>query len=289
MLFDGPGTRSELADYYHEVSRTDYYAGEVMKEVEAQGIAGNTYFIYCADNGRPFPRCKTFLYDSGIKTPLIFTGPGIKPGRTASLVSSVDYAATFLELAGLEKPPTVQGVSFSKVLRDSKATVREVAFAERNWHVYQVHHRMVRFGDWLYSWNAWPERYSLSGESSWTNQFPAVGELWAAAEQGKLTPAQALLTKAPQPPEMLFNVKSDPNQFENLAGSPKHAEVMKQARALLDQWKRETGDSVSKNPTPDRGGLHEGGGRSNTKRGDFPGADHKATQINKPGPLKLSH
>jgi arylsulfatase A-like enzyme len=287
MLFDGPRTRQELADFYHEVSRTDHYAGELMKELEAQGIADNTFFIYCADNGRPFPRCKAYLYDSGIKTPLLIVGPGVQAGRTASLVSSIDYSATFLELAGVKKPETVQGVSFVPILRDPKATVREVVFAERNWHVYQVHQRMVRFGDWLYTWNAWPERHSVSGESAWRDKFGAVDELWAAAEAGRLTPAQALVTKAPQPSEMLFNVKADPHQFENLAGQDAHSEVLRQARALLERWKEQTGDSVPEKPTPDRGPLNESSG-GNLTRGDFPGASRSAEAIHHPGPVRLS-
>jgi N-sulfoglucosamine sulfohydrolase len=55
-LFDGPKTRKDLADYWHEVSRTDFYLGELRKELKRQGIEKNTYIIYCADNGRPFPR-----------------------------------------------------------------------------------------------------------------------------------------------------------------------------------------------------------------------------------------
>lgn len=285
MMFDGPETRRDLAEYYHEVSRTDYYAGELMKELQAQGITENTFFIYCADNGRPFPRCKTYLYDSGMRTPLLIVGPGVKTARTRSLVSSIDYSATFLELAGVEKPRSIQGMSFAAILRDPGATVREVAFAERNWHVFQSHQRMVRFGDWLYTWNAWPDRYSVSGESAWT-KFPAAAELWAAAEAGKLTPAQALLTQKPQPAEMLFHVGYDPHQFHNLAADTKHAAVLSQARALLDQWKAATGDSVPQDPTPDRGALHEATERR-TKSGEFPGATKDASHINDPGPMKL--
>jgi len=287
MLFDGPGTRKELAEYYHEVSRTDHYAGELMKELEKQGIADETYFIYCADNGRPFPRCKTYLYESGIKTPLIIRGPGIQRGRSASLVSSIDYSATILELAGIEKIPSIQGVSFVPLLRDPAATVREVVFAERNWHVYQVHQRMVRFGDWLYTWNAWPERHNVSGESAWTKKFEAAGELWAAAEKGLLTPAQRLLTEKPQPAEMLFNVKDDPHQFTNLVDEPDRAAILSQCRSLLAQWTKETGDSVPKNPTPDRGVLHDDK-KGTTTRGDFPGADQNAAANLSPGPIKLN-
>jgi arylsulfatase len=286
MLFDGPGTRGDLSGYYHEVSRTDFHAGELMKELEAQDIADRTYFIYCADNGRPLPRCKTYLYDSGIKTPLLIVGPGVPPGRTGSLVSSIDFSATILELAGLEKPASVQGVSFAPVLRDPSATVREVAFAERNWHVYQNHARAVRTGDWLYIWNAWPERHNVSGESAWMDRFPAARELWNAAREGSLTPAQALLTEKPQPAEMLFYVKRDPNQFENLADDPEHRDTLDRLRGLLDRWKSETGDSVPQNPTPDRGPLNQASG-GGVKRGDFPGASNEATSINRPGPVTL--
>jgi arylsulfatase len=286
MMFDGPETRRDLAEYYHKVSRTDYYAGELMKELQAQGVAENTFFIYCADNGRPFPRCKTYLYDSGMRTPLLITGPGVKAARTRSLVSSIDYSATILELVGLEKPRSIQGVSFAAILRDPAATVREIAFAERNWHVFQSHQRMVRFGDWLYTWNAWPERYSVSGESAWT-KFPAAAELWTAAQEGKLTPAQVLLTQKPQPAEMLFHVSNDPNQFHNLAGDEKHAAALRQARSLLDQWKTATGDSVPTDPTPDRGALHEATERK-TKPREFPGAANDAAHKNDPGPVKLT-
>ena len=74
-------TRKDLADYYHEVSRTDTYVGKLRAELKKQNIEGDTYVIYLADNGRPFPRDKVRLYNSGIKTPLIITCPGkLEPG-----------------------------------------------------------------------------------------------------------------------------------------------------------------------------------------------------------------
>lgn len=285
MLFDGPGTRQELAEYYHEVARTDYYMGELLRTLDELGQTQNTYVIYCSDNGRPFPRCKTYLYDSGIRTPLIIAGPGVARGRSDSLVSSIDVAATLLELAGVEKPESVQGVSFANVLADPQAVSRDVVFAERNWHVFQNHERAVRSGDWLYIWNAYPERHNVSGESAWF-RFPAVKELWNAADAGQLTPAQSLLTQVPQPAEMLFNVEEDPNQFVNLADDATRHEVLKRMRNLLARWQDETGDSVPVSPTPDRGPLHEGG-KGDTIRGDFPGAARRATIINAPGPIRL--
>jgi arylsulfatase len=165
--------------------------------------------------------------------------------------------------------------------------VRDVAFAERNWHVYQLHERAVRHGDWLYIWNAWPDRHNVCGESSSFDLFPAARELWEAAEQGQLTDAQKLLTLPQQPQEMLFNVKRDPYQFTNLAGSPEQAKVLGQMRGLLAEWKGQTGDCVQQNPTPSRQPLHEES-KSKVVYGEFPGAANNATKINRPGPIAIN-
>src|SRR5947209_3813125 len=117
-LPDVPETRKDLGLYYDEINRLDSYVGKVLEELERQGVADNTVVLFLSDNGRPFPRCKTWLYDSGIRTPLIVRWPGhVKPGGACgSLVSSVDLAPTILELAGVPIPPTVQGKSFVPLL-----------------------------------------------------------------------------------------------------------------------------------------------------------------------------
>ncbi|MEZ6124698.1 MAG: sulfatase [Planctomycetaceae bacterium] len=285
MLFDGPGTRHDLAGHAHEVSRTDHYVGEVIQELKKQKLTESTYVIYCSDNGRPFPRCKTYLYDSGIRTPLIITGPGVATGRTTSLVSSIDFSATILDLAQTAIPATVQGISFRSILKDPQQTVRDVAFSERNWHVYQNHERSVRWKNWLYIRNAWPDRHNVSSESS-NFRFPAAKELWEAAADGRLTAAQRLMTEVPQPPEMLFNVSTDPHQFENLIDDTGHQQVAAQMRQFLDTWTAETGDSVPESPTPDRDELHRES-KKPFRRGEFPGATHDAQHINRPGPVRF--
>jgi Arylsulfatase A and related enzymes len=286
MLYDGPLTREELAKFYHEVSRTDFYVGELLKELEAQGISDDTYFIYCSDNGRPFPRCKTYLYDSGIRTPLIIAGPGVRAGRTQSLVSSIDYAPTILQLAGVDIPETVQGVSFEPILGDPEKTVRDVAFAERNWHVFSLHERMVRTRDWLYIWNAWPDQHNVCGESAFFD-FPAARELWEMADAGKLTDAQKQLTLPHQPAEMLFRISEDPDQLVNVASDPRWSSILGEMRSLLNIWKQETRDSVPENPTPSRDALHGGARTSGTlERSELPGSAAGATGINQPGPVR---
>lgn len=287
MMYDGPGTRDMLCGYFHEVARTDYYVGQVLDELQKQNLTDRTYVIYCSDNGRPFPRCKTYLYESGIQTPLLITGPGVTSGRTESLVSSIDFSATILDLAGVTIPDTIQGRSFRPVLSDPRAVTRQVAFAERNWHVFQNHARAVRCGDWLYIRNAFPERHNLSGESA-TFRYAAVKELWQAAADGRLPPHVALLTKPQQPAEMLFNVVDDPHQFHNLAQNSDHRQQLQQMQRLLDSWVQATGDSVPANPTPDRQPIHSDNRHpKDFQRGDFPGADRNAASGNAPGPVKV--
>ncbi len=284
FLVDGEQTRKDLVGYYHEVSRTDHYAGELIKELKRQGVADNTYLIYCTDNGRPFPRCKTRLYDSGIKTPLIVWCPGkVKPGRTSSLVSAIDFSATILDLAGLKRQPTIQGVSFAKILTHHEAVTRDFCFAEHNWHVYQAHQRMVRTGKWLYIKNNYPDRQVLCKESDPT--FPAGKELWEAHKAGKLKPAQNDIFLKPRPKEELYDVTKDPYQLHNLALSDGHDDALKKMRTVLQQWTDQTGDSVPDNPTPDRDTI-DGKRIKGWKHREFPGKSKSATTINHTGPVR---
>ena len=293
-LYDGPVTRKDLAEYMHEVSRTDYYMGRLRAELKRQGVEKDTYIIYMTDNGRPFPRCKSRLYDSGIRTPYLIARPGtIVASETHSLISSIDISATILELAGAKKDKRIQGVSFAPILENSKVTVRDYVFAEHNWHVYQAHERMVRFGNFLYIRNNFPNQPNLSYESD--DHYPAGLELWQAHAAGKTNPKQHQLFANPCPPEELFQVNGDPHQLSNLADNPKHAKTLKQARALLTKWTKQTGDSIPANPTPNRHDpprienekiLPPGKAKTRNPHAEMPGVSNNATKINHPGPVR---
>jgi len=72
---DTPSVRNDFAHYYDEIGRLDDYVGKVMAELDKQGVSDNTLILFISDNGRPFPRDKTTLYDGGIKTPWIVKWP----------------------------------------------------------------------------------------------------------------------------------------------------------------------------------------------------------------------
>lgn len=276
MMFDGPETRKDIAGYYHEISRADYFLGELIKELKRENVLDNTYIIFMSDNGMPFPRCKTRLYDSGIKTPFIVSGPGIKPGVTYTMISAVDLSATVLAIVNIPKDHRIQGVSFLPVLKNPKAKTRDFAFSEHNWHVFKNHERSVRYGDWLYIRNSYPERRNLAGES--TDQFPAGKELWDAYAQHLTKPWQEDVFMMPRPAEELYNVKTDPNQFHNIAADKANQKMLAFLSGKLNAWIKETGDNKPTHPTEDNN-------LPNWKRGEMPGDATHAYAINNPGPI----
>ncbi|VGO20414.1 sulfatase family protein [Pontiella sulfatireligans] len=286
---DTQEARVDLAKYYDEVQRLDRYTGMVVDELKKQGVLENTIIIFMADNGRPFPRCKTRLYDSGIKTPFIVHWPaGLKQrGEVCdSLISAIDIAPTLLELSDLKSPPSVQGTSILPLLDDPEKTVREYVFAEHNWHVQIAHERMVRHGNYVYIRNAHPQLPQICGLE---DQCPQK-ELRALAKEGKLTPAQMDPLLEPRPAEELFDVSNDPHQIKDLARNPEYAQVLENMRTLMDEWQASTGDTTPPldKATPDRNDrrtgklIHEKENRP--KDGIVPGQSKEAQKINNPGP-----
>ena len=259
FLPDVPAVRGDLAMYLDEVSRLDTYVGRVLDELDRQGVAGNTLVLFMSDNGRPFPRCKTTLYDSGIKTPLIARLPGAAPaGATCDrLVSSVDVSATILDLCEAGPLGDGRGVSFLPLLKNPAGpATRTHAFAERNWHDYDASQRAVRTTRWKYIRNldaAVPNTPPADAVRSPT--FAAMKRLRAA---GKLTPAQAAIFAAPKPAEELYDLGADPYELHNLAADPTHASTLTDLRATLDAWRAETADPSPPLRSPDEFDRLEG-------------------------------
>jgi arylsulfatase A-like enzyme len=250
-LPDVPEVHRDLALYYDEISRLDHYVGEVLSELDRQGIAGETLVLFLSDNGRPFPRCKTTLYDSGIRTPLIARWTGhVPPGTySGSLVSTIDIAPTLLKLAGIAPGPTFQGKDLAPLFTDPKAKVRDYHFAERNWHDYADHGRAVRSERFKYIRNDDHEKpLTPPADAVRSPSFQAMRRL---RDAGKLTPAQQACFVSPRPAEELYDVDADPDELVNLAGNPKFAEVLGGMRRALSGWQRETGDMLPESLIPD--------------------------------------
>ena len=250
-VIDHPSVRKDLALYYDEIARLDDYIGRVLDELDRQGIADNTLILYISDNGRPFVRDKTTLYDSGIRTPWLMRWPkGIRPGSsTMSVVSAVDIAPTFVELAGFSPSPIWEGRSFAKLFKNPKATVRKYAYAEKHWHDYEDQARAVRSDRFKYIRNFYPDlplTPSADGVRS-----PMYREMIKLRDEGKLLPHQMMTFTTPRPEEQLFDCNADPHELKNLAGDPKYANVLKEMRGALSSWQKQYDDYIPKIRTPD--------------------------------------
>jgi N-sulfoglucosamine sulfohydrolase len=289
-LVDCPATRRDLGSYYHEISRWDHYIGEVQEELEQQGIAENTVIIIMSDNGMPFPRAKTRLFDSGIKTPLIIRWPAsVQPGMTSSaLVSAVDIAPTIIDLAGIGMPEYFQGKSIKALLHTREHSFRRYVYAEHNWHDYEAHERMVRSLNYLYIRNNRPEL--SNGGPADSKRSASQSALDSVRQLGLLTAAQTDNFITPRPVEEIYDLRTDPDQLCNVASIPSLRDTLQFYRHLLDLWIRDTGDDVPMNLTGDGFDRNSGellpqvSGFNGVKRGEMPGNSRGALSLNaKPG------
>ncbi|MBA7715319.1 Ulvan-active sulfatase [subsurface metagenome] len=117
---DTPIVRKIWARYYDLITFMDKQVGDLLGQLEEDGLADNTIVFFFSDHGLGVPRFKRTLYDSGLHVPLIIRFPGryrnlspVKPGKkTNRLVSFVDFAPTVLSLVGLPIPGYMQAECF---------------------------------------------------------------------------------------------------------------------------------------------------------------------------------
>lgn len=241
-MADTPETRDDLALYYDEVSRMDENIGRFVDELRERDLLDNTCIVFFADNGRPFPRCKGTVYDSGIGTPLVFHWPAkIDAGEVCDgMVSVVDLAPTFCELAGLQIPARMQGQSLTEMLGDPTSEGREYVFSERNWHNCDEHIRSVRTRRWKLICNAYLDL--PFGSPADVSRSPSWLSLKELNDAGQLLSGQAALFRTPRPRYELYDLEADPDELNNLAESAEHQAAIERLAAVLDQWRSETDD-----------------------------------------------
>jgi arylsulfatase A-like enzyme len=283
---DAPGTREDLSNYYDEIARLDFYVGEIEEELNKQGIAEKTIIIFMADNGRPFPRCKTRVYDSGMKTPFVIKWPnGIKkPAVCESLVSAIDIAPTILDVCGVPIDDSFQGQSFAGLFKNPGKPFRNYVFSEHNWHDHEALERMLRSDDFLYVLNERPHFPNCGPADS--NNGLSQKDLNELRDNGELSAEQNDVFLAPRPTEELFDLKNDPEQFHNVADDPTYAEVLADMRQVMARWRDETADTSPEHITPDWYTRFYGQPLDIERvRGDMPGAAKNATAIKASGPF----
>jgi len=250
-LPDVSEVREELALYYDEIARLDSYLGKVLEELTEQGVEEDTFVLFISDNGRPFPRDKTTLYDGGIKTPWLVRWPQrVQAGSVCTqLVSSIDIAPTVLTLAGIDMPSCFQGRSFASLLTDPMSKIREYIYAEDHWHDYEDLGRAVRSMRYKYIHNDYPDLPATPpADVGRSRTFDAMRRLRA---QSKLNENQMACFAKPRPAEELYDVINDPHEMHNLVEDPIYADVLKEHRRALSDWSQRTDFRIPATRTPD--------------------------------------
>lgn len=244
---DAPEVRRDVANYYELITAMDYQAGDVLKQIDEQGLADHTIVVFWGDHGWGMPRGKRWVYDSGTHCPLIVRWPGkIEPGTVRDdLVAVVDFAPTFLTCAVVPVPSFFQGQPFLTAKGKPPA-------ADGRKYLYAARDRMDETFDRIRSVR--DERYQLI--RNFHPELPYAqrvqyGELMPTMrvwrqwnEQGKLHGPQALFFAPTKPAEEFYDTQADPHEINNLIGSsrPGHLEKMKELRGVLDAWIAETHD-----------------------------------------------
>ena len=256
-LPDTAMVRSDILDYYFEVERFDRDLGRLLEQLAAAGELDQTLIVVTADNGWPFPRGKTNLYDAGTRQPLAIRWPArFGGGRVLDqIVSLTDLAPTFLEAAALRPPPEMTGRSLLPLLTEKSPRWSNRVLLERERHAnvregdLSYPSRALRTPEFLFIRNFRPERWPAGDPIPYMQVGPFGDIDWGPTKDhvlaGRDDPRMKKffdLACAKRPAEELYDLKKDPHQIRNVAADPAYAKTRRALRAELDTWLKETGD-----------------------------------------------
>lgn len=242
---DHPVARKDWAEYLDAATELDRKIGLILQQLEADGLAENTLVLFMGDHGQAHVRGKQFVYDDGLRVPLLVRWPkgipvpkNFKPGVVSDqLVCSLDFTATSLALAGVKKPATMQGQVF---LGDQSTPPRQYVFGARDrCDETMFRFRTVRDAQYRYIRNFMPERPFLQTNDYKERSYPVWNLIKELGATGQLTGWQKDFYLAPtMPPEELFDMGADPHSMTNLVTStkPEHQAALKRLRGELEKW-----------------------------------------------------
>ena len=241
---DTPTVRADVARHYNNIAYMDAEIGEILAQLEADGLADSTVVIWTTDHGDGLPRAKRELYDSGIRVPMVIRWPekyrpeGVLPGSVDSrLISFVDFAPTILNLAGVAPPEYLHGQD----IVSSQSDPRRYVFASRD-RIDEVPDRQRAVRDERFKYiRSWHPDLPQGHHLVFRDNIAMVREMRAMYEAGQLDTAQSLWFQAPGT-EQLYDLAKDPFELDNLAGNPAYEAELQRLRDALDRHLEEVGD-----------------------------------------------
>jgi choline-sulfatase len=203
--------RQYLWGYYRLVEKVDNEIRKVLDALEKGGYDENTVVIFTSDHGEGVAmqhwNQKRVLYEQAVRTPLIIRWKGITDKQVYSgLVSNaLDIPVMILDIAGIEKPSTMRGVSLKPVLEGKSPAMRDFIVSE------------TRFAEGKFN-------HGASGRMIRTEKFK-----YCVYDKGEKR-------------EQLFDLENDPGEMNNLAYKKEYASELQKHRKLLSKWAGETDD-----------------------------------------------
>jgi len=238
---DTPAIRKIVANLYDATTQMDYQVGQILKQLEEDGLADDTIVFFYSDHGSGIPRGKRWLHDTGLVVPLVVyfppkyahlapTGAGETSDR---IVNFVDFPTTVLSLVGLDIPEHMQGVAF---LGKQAGPERKYTFAARDRvdEVYEMS-RAISDGRYKYIRNYYPHRPRMP-YSTYSEQTPIRPEIRRLDAAGKLSGPTVYLAAETKPAEEFFDTQADPWEMNNLIDDPAHADRIARMKARLRCW-----------------------------------------------------
>lgn len=234
---DIPIIRKEIAHHYDCIRQTDDEVGKIMAALKEKGRYENTIFFFWTDHGMRLPRHKQWLYEGGIKVPLLVAGPGIKKNSERNdLVSGIDITATTLALCEIDIPEWMEGKNM--MANDFK---RKFVVSARDRCDYTIERvRAITTERFKYIRNFLTDRLFM--QPQYRDGRPYVDDLRAYYEAGKMNETQAFMWSKKRVPEELYDLKNDPYETINLANNPDFIDELNKHRTLLESWIKQTDD-----------------------------------------------
>ena len=242
-----PAMEHDWAQYYDRVQQMDTQVAKILADLKKNGQAENTIVFYYSDHGGVMGRSKRFMYESGLRIPLIIhfpeqykhlasSLPGTKSDR---LVNFADFGPTVLSIAGVPVPGHMQGEPF---LGTQTAEPKKYAHAYRGRMDERIDLvRGVRTARYRYIRNYMPHKPNGQHvEYLW--QAPHMPSWEQAFKSGALNETQARFW-LPRPAEELYDIEKDPHNINNLAADSAYAAVLAELREENLRWLKEVKDA----------------------------------------------
>lgn len=243
-LPDHPVVVEEYANHLDAIQVTDERVGLIVQELKESGLLENTIVFFFSDHGMRITRNKQFLYEGGLRVPLIISdyanSKNLKKGSVHNgLVSGLDLGPSSLGLADIDIPDYIEGENIFNDAGDE----RDYVISTRDRCDFTIDRiRSVRTKDFKYIRNYMTDRPYTQPTYMDVGKVPFVITMKQLFAENKLDSVQSIFFRDTRPSEELYNLKEDPYELHNLALSPEYKNETERHSGILQKWIRDTDD-----------------------------------------------